>query len=564
MSISQTIRDIVEICVQQGTRQLVMSPGSRNAPLSLAFNRHPEITSWLIGDERAAGYIGIGISQALKQPVVLLSTSGTAALNYGPAIAEAFYQQVPLIVFTADRPPEWIDQNDGQAIRQRDVFRNHTKKDFELPVSLDHKDAQWHALRIINEAVVTCQNGIPGPVHINAPFREPLFPDTNQVWNYRKNVPLVNLRGSKKSLPEEHWMELSKQWTSASRILIVGGQGTMSHHLTSALDHMQHLSVPVVGDAVSNLHKVAGVINHPEILLTQGDNVLNKLKPDLLITFGGGLISKSLKLFLRKFPASTHWQVQPSGFPADTFQKLSEIIPMEPADFFKRFKDRISQSKDNDWYQEWQAQERQARSWWKNFVNKQNFNEIQAVGKILGAASNKHLHLANSTPVRWVDLFGVDPETIEVSANRGTSGIDGCSSVALGHSLVHQNQNLLISGDMAFFYDRNAFWHQYKVPNLKIVVLNNHGGGIFRLIDGPRQQPELEELFVTKQELSAKNTAKDYGMKYLYCNNSEDLDIKLIELFKPNDQISLLEIEFRGNMENIYQELKSSIKNSYE
>jgi len=172
--------------------------------------------------------------------------------------------------------------------------------------------------------------------------------------------------------------------------------------------------------------------------------------------------------------------------------------------------------------------------------------------------------MANSTPVRWVDLIGVAPETIEISANRGTSGIDGCTSTAVGHALCNTDHHLLITGDMAFFYDRNAFWHQYQIPNLKIVILNNHGGGIFRLLDGPRKQPELEELFVTKQNLTAENLAKDFGMNYLYCNNAQDLTKNLVYLFELYDQACILEIELPNNMGDIYQKLKASIKNNYE
>ena len=565
MSSSQTILDVAEICAQQGVNELILSPGSRNAPLTLAFSRHPAISTRLIPDERSAGYVALGVAQSLKQPVILLSTSGTAALNFGPAISEAYYQHIPLLVFTADRPPEWIDQNDGQAIRQRNVFENHVKKSFELPVSLDHKDAIWQLQRTVNEAIITAKIGAPGPVHINVPLREPLYPDTDQPWEYHKKVPVVNFREANKNLSQEHWNSLKGQWTNASNVLIVGGQSAISPNLVAALGHIQNFGkVPVLGDVVSNLHHLHKVVAHPEIILGQEQIRLEKLQPDLLITFGGNLVSKNLKLFLRNYPAPTHWHVQDTEFPPDPFKSLSEIVPMDPNIFFTELAEVIPEAPKSAWYQQWQTEETRACELVQKFIGSQQFCELQAVDIVLKAAKKVHLHLANSTPVRWVDLVGVAPETIEISANRGTSGIDGCTSTAVGHALTNGKQNLLITGDMALFYDRNAFWHQYKIPNLKIVLLNNHGGGIFRLLDGPRKQPELEELFVTNQSLSAVNIAEDFGMKYLHCNNAKDLIKNLTHLFEPYDQPCILEIEFPNQMSDIYQKLKASIKNSHE
>ena len=565
MSLPQSIIDIAEICARQGVRQLIMSPGSRNAPLVLAFNRHPEINTTVIPDERAAGYIGLGMAQALSQPVLLVCTSGTAVLNYGPAIAEAYYQQVPLIVITADRPPEWIDQKDGQAVRQRNVFESHVKKSFELPVAQDHPDAAWHAHRIINEAIITSRQEIQGPVHINAPFREPFYPEPSDDWIYGSQVPVVRRDIANPTLLPDQWSNLISRWQQASKILVVGGQQPMSGLLTQALSKLrEHTGITLVGDAVSNLHQVPQVIHHPELILGQADDKIAELAPDLLISFGGGLISKNLKLFLRKFKPAQHWHLQPWGYPSDTFQSLTDIIPLVPADFFTELLSRLPAGKASQWGANWQKQDQLAASAFRSFMHHQEFNELQTVGAILNASQGFHLHLANSTPVRWVDLYGLTPEIKQISANRGTSGIDGCTSSAVGHALADQGPHLLITGDMGFFYDRNAFWHQYQLPNLKVVLLNNHGGGIFKLIEGPSKQPELDDLFVTKQKLKAKNTSEDFGLKYLYCNQPQDLEAKLNELLKPHDHACLLEVEFPDNMGDIYQELKAFINNGYE
>jgi 2-succinyl-5-enolpyruvyl-6-hydroxy-3-cyclohexene-1-carboxylate synthase len=233
---------------------------------------------------------------------------------------------------------------------------------------------------------------------------------------------------------------------------------------------------------------------------------------------------------------------------------------MDATTFFTELAMRIPSNSDKDWIGYWQGMDTKAKQTAQSILNDHTYNEFQTVNEIMKHISGTHLHLANSTPVRLADLSGVPSETIEVSANRGTSGIDGCTSTAVGHALVNGRTNVLITGDMAFLYDRNALWHQYKLPNLKIIMLNNHGGGIFRLIDGPRQQPELEEFFVTPQTLSAKNAASDFSLKYLYCNQQQDLSEKLKKLFEPNDHATLLEIEFTQGWKEIYQQLKQSLK----
>ena len=565
MSVSQTILDIVEICVQQKVTHLILSPGSRNAPLALAFYRHPQVITRIVPDERAAGYIAIGIAQSINQPVVLLSTSGTAVLNYGPAIAEAYFQQVPLIVLTADRPPEWIGQNDGQAINQDQVFANHTKKSFKLPVAMDHEDAIWHTHRVINEAINVARENVSGPVHINVPFREPFYPSKNQPWIYRKQVPVVTKPMVDCTIGEDQWTALLQEWHKATKILVVGGQNRPCDELNVTLEVIQeYAKVPVVGDAISNLHSVTNLIKHPEHILGQSQKVLEQLQPDLLITFGGGVISKNLKLFLRKYPAKAHWHLQQGGYPADCFKSISRVISLNPAGFLSQLSQLIPKQTNSEWYNIWQTLEKKSSEGFNNFIHDQEFNELQVIGKVLANSEQIHLHLANSSVVRWADLFGISPETIEVTANRGTSGIDGCSSVAVGHALTNQRQNLLITGDMAFFYDRNAFWHSYSIPNLKIVIINNHGGGIFRLVDGAKDQPELEELFVTSQRLSAKNTAQDFGMNYFYCDAASDLAHSLEQLFSTNDRIGVLEIVVGNNMAGIYKKLKANIKNLYE
>ena len=513
-----SVVNTVQICSKLGVHHVMLSPGSRSAPLTLAFVRHPEIATKIMSDERSAAFVGLGIAQQLRQPVGLVCTSGSAAYNYAPAVAEAFFQHVPLVVFTADRPPEWIDQLDGQTIRQRGIYGSHVKGSFELPVGQTEVDV-WHAGRIVSEAINLSQQYPPGPVHINVPLREPFYPDANQPTTFDDPVKAILPVLGQTSLPEEVVRSLAEDWASYENKLIVGGQGTMNTALVAALEQTStRQQIPLVADVISNLHPVASAVQHADVVLAQQPD---DLAPDLLITFGRSVISKNLKLFLRKHRPAAHWHIQPAGPAADTFQSLTRIIHIDPLDFFRLWHSTSAPSSSQQrYYQQWQQAETKAQQQMNTLFevpSDRATGEFQAIQTILGQLPDRvNLHLANSMTVRYANLVGLSGQQafVEVFANRGTSGIDGSNSTAVGSALASDRLTVLLTGDLAFFYDRNAFWHQYPLPNLRIVLLNNHAGGIFRLIEGPSRQPELEEYFETYQPLTAENTARDFNMGY--------------------------------------------------
>ena len=565
MNVPQAIINIAEICAQHQLHQVVLSPGSRNAPLTLSFSRHSDLEITVIADERSAGYVALGMAQQLNKPVVLVCTSGTAVLNYGPAIAEAFYQQVPLLVLTADRPPEWIDQQDGQTIRQSNLFDTHVKASYTLPVDTNHPHAHWELEWKINQAILKCQEQMPGPVHVNVPLREPLYPATGDPWEYKLHHPITIRQQPERQLDKDQWNHIITSIRSSSRPLIVGGQQPYQPQLVMTLrDLCNYSQIPLIGDAISNLQGIDNLIKHIEVITLQDTEVMSQLQPDLLISYGNGVISKNLKLFLRKFPPEHHFHVQPTGIPANTFQSLTEVVSMEPLNFFTRLARSITAPVSQSWYDLWQQQEAQAKNFILTQAQELDLHEMWAVQKVLEMLPECKLHLANSMPVRWVDLLGVNPKIREVCANRGTSGIDGCNSTAVGHALKDPQTQVLLLGDMAFFYDRNAFWHQYALPNLKVIILNNQGGGIFRLIDGPSSQPECEKYFVTPQSLHAENTARDFGFKYLYCDDMDQLEHALSQLFEKHETATILEISVPQDAGAKFKELKERIRNSYE
>ena len=569
----QAVYNIAEICHRHGITDVILSPGSRSAPLTLAFARHPAYRGRLrvVPDERAAAFIGLGIAQATRRTVVLVCTSGTAGLNYAPAVAEAYFQQIPLLILTADRPPEWIDQLDGQTIRQRNLYGAHAKGAFDFPADTSHADAKWHSERIINEAINLTIAGPAGPVQVNVPLREPFYPKAGEEMGYEDVKVIQDAAGAAVSL-NTFGRELIPKAAPAlfQRILVVVAQHQMDKELTAAITEFARQSGALVAADIISNNQNQHVVSHHDIFLGSPDDaLLQSMQPDLLITVGNSLISKALKLYLRTHPAQQHWHLQPHVAPvADVFRSLTTIFRVNPAFFFQDFAAEFSQSeriKAQSFRKAWQDADKQAEQFISNyFIEKNSFNEFSAMRQALNLLpESTALHLANSMAVRYANILGIPHDrNIEVFANRGTSGIDGCTSTAVGAALAQPERPVvLLTGDVAFFYDRNAFWHNYPTPNLRVVLFNNHGGGIFRLIDGPRQQPELDEFFETTQALTAENTARDFKLRYFPVSSFAELDAALPVFFAAETGAAILEI-FTDSKTNaaFFEEYRKAVK----
>ena len=548
------IINLVDILAKKGVKNALISPGSRNAPLTIALVRHPDITTKSISDERSAAFIALGMAQNLDQPVALCCTSGSAAYNYAPAIAEAFFQEVPLIVLTADRPKEWIHQHDGQTIYQTDIFGKHVKQSFEIGADYTHPDAIWHIERTINHAVNLANTEPCGPVHINIPLREPFYPAENEEVTFNSHSRVIELLKTEQNLSKEVWADLMNQFQGFDKILIAGGQQELNVDLSKILDDLQaEFQIVCVGDSISNLGFEA-ISKHDIFLKPENEN----LSPELLITFGKSFISKGLKTFLRKNKALEHWHLQMGDHLIDTFQSLTKVIPMQPLDFFKKlyedldfeqFKNGDEDERNGEFQQDWFAEERRAKIYTERFfqgtIHQEKFNEFYCIKYLMDSLpSDCQLHLANSMSVRYANYVGVEPtKNIEIFANRGTSGIDGCVSTAVGQALSTDKLVFLLVGDVAFFYDRNALWNQYLPNNLRIILLNNHGGSIFRMIDGPSKLPELNDYFETVQSQNAERTAADAGLTYLNVKTMEDLEKYSVDFLSNQGKSKIMEIE---------------------
>jgi len=547
----RSIVNIAEICSQKNISDIIISPGSRSAPLTLAFLRHPKLKCRTIVDERSAAFIALGLAQQTERPVGLVCTSGTAGLNYGPAVAEASYQQIPLLIFTADRPPEWIDQNDGQTLDQREMYGKRCQGYFELPVDDSHPDAKWYAERIISEAINKSVWPIPGPVHINVPLREPLYPKSD--FKYQSDVKIISHLPAQNVLPKNTWNEIASVWGKSNKILIVAGMHSPDSRLIENLSAIQKTSKALLlCDVTSNLQQAQKVNYYDSFLGTENEEMLKKLVPDLLITFGGPVVSKSLKLFLRKFKPRMHWQLQTRGDCIDTFQSLTRVIQTSADYFFENLLTILETEKtdvenaDENYSCSWRNMQSKTEQQLHEFLETAPHCELRAMRSVLRRLpSESHLQLGNSSIVRLASFVGLtETSGVRVNSNRGTSGIDGTLSTAVGAALATPKMTTLILGDLAFFYDRNGLWNNYLPPNLRIVVFNNYGGGIFRILDGSSDLSELDQHFEVEHNLSAKNSAEDHSLNYFFCDSAKSLEETLPLFFSAKDKPAILEVGF--------------------
>lgn len=493
------IIELVDSLYQQGVNEAVICPGSRNAPLMIALTRHGGFKCYSISDERSAGFFGLGIALKTGRPVVLCCTSGSAGLNFAPAVVEAFFQEVPLIVLTADRPKEWIGQWDGQTIYQENLFGNHAKAFFDFETD-DYFAAPSIALAEPK-----------GPVQINVPIREPFYPEPGFV------LPKADYRVESREYREEsikHSVDFSyfnQAIASTEKILVTVGQ--MEDN--SIFEQLSAFGIPVIGDATSNC---GSTIAHD--LLLANETVWPTLQPDLHIHFGKSFVSKRIKQFLRLHKPKQSWLIHPNpiGKP-DPFLSLTHLVATDAESFVNGIK--WTSKAWNTWNSE------KITSLQADFFAQPNWTEIHLYQAITEAIEQNlaEVHIANSLAVRYINWTLAKFIKTDVFSNRGTSGIDGCLSTAVGAAQKTDKLCISIIGDVAFQYDRNALWNHYIPANLRIIVFNNGGGGIFRNLEGAKDLPELDEFMETRQGFTAENTAKDAGIRYFSASNWSELDL---------------------------------------
>ncbi|MFM9824606.1 2-succinyl-5-enolpyruvyl-6-hydroxy-3-cyclohexene-1-carboxylic-acid synthase [Flavobacterium sp.] len=532
-------QSIIEICKAKGLKNIVISPGSRNAPLTIGFVNNPEFTCYSIADERCAAFFALGIAKQIQKPVAVVCTSGSALLNYYPAFSEAFYSQIPLIVISADRPQSKIDIGDGQTIRQENVYKNHSLYN----ANLTEEASVANDIKInkaINKAISK-----KGPVHINAPFEEPLY---QTVSNLDVDVTILELKEAKTKTIIKNSNEYAAIWNSSKKKLILVGENTPNKIDEEILNMLaQDNSVVVMTETTSNLYHPS-FLNHIDAIITPFTPLeFQNFRPDILITFGGMVVSKRIKACLRTHHPKHHWHIDSlRGY--DTYGCLTKHFKLEPNLFFNQFL-TLTSPIDSDYKSVFAEIAKYRKSKHKEYLKNIVFSDFKAFELIIPSLpQNCTLHLSNSSPIRYAQLVGIDT-SVEVFCNRGTSGIDGSTSTAIGAAVVSEKQSFLITGDIGFLYDSNALWNNYIPNNFKIILINNGGGGIFRILPGHEENQVFNTFFETSHCLTAEQLAKMYGFEYKIASDEKSLLKSLTELYSQNEKATILEV-FTPTKEN--------------
>lgn len=525
ISNKKEVQILAALMLEKGITDVVISPGSRNAPLINTFDGMSEFKCYNVVDERSAAFFAMGLALRQKRPVAVACTSGSAMLNYAPAAAEALYQKIPLLILSADRPREWVDQGDGQTIRQENALQNVVKKSVSLTGGMRDESEEWHNTRLINEGLNALTHQECGPVHINLPFAEPLYEMVDESLAKAKNI---SMRGQQMNLAADDLIALREQWESVSKKMILVGQMQPDERAEKMLNKIsQEENIVVLTEKTSNING--------ENILSSIDNMIfpnedADLAPEMLITLGGQIVSKKIKAFLRQNKPHFHWHFSLASEVQDTFMSLTDVISADPVDTLDAMPLLWEES---DYAQHWQQLDRKTAALNRDYVTTLNYCDFTVFDHLLKSIpEGATLHLSNSTPVRYAQLFPM--KDVVYQSNRGTSGIDGVISTAAGYARADEGLNVLVIGDLSFFYDSNALWNHHYPDNLKIVLINNSGGGIFRFIPGPSNVPASEQHFVAQHRTTAEGMVMNFGLKYNSASNLESFDKQYAAMLESN------------------------------
>jgi 2-succinyl-5-enolpyruvyl-6-hydroxy-3-cyclohexene-1-carboxylate synthase len=532
LSDSKAVKILADACLAKGVRNIVLSSGSRNAPMIITFNRMEAFQTYTITDERSAAFFALGMAEHLGEPVGLICTSGTAILNYSPAIAEAYYKGIPLLVMSADRPIEQIDQGDGQAIRQVGALANFVKYSASLPI-VENDEDEWHVKNLLTNAFFNLTSNKKGPVHINIPLREPLY----GTCEYTKKTSLANILETENHLSDKSIQILNEEIKQYNKILVLPCITNIDKDLSDKLEALSALpNVVVLTETINNLHS-ENFFNGVDKYIKSIYNESEESRPDLILTFGDILVSRMIKKYIQKEGVKAHWHISENAQHIDMFHNLSMRLDVNANYFFSK----INIPRKGDYKQLFLAKRQEIEKYHSDFITTLEWSDLKAFSQIEKALPKDYiLHSGNSTVIRYLQIF--DKFSIfPTFCNRGTSGIDGSVSTAVGAACINTRKNLLITGDLSFHYDSNGLWNKYLSEDLKIIVINNQGGGIFRFIEGPSEHKELGEFFEHHQERDVENIAKAYGFDYFSASDEASLSLEIKKFFEAKGK-GILEI----------------------
>lgn len=520
----KNILQLAALLKAHGVRKLVLCPGSRNAAIVHTLANIEDFTCYSVTDERSAGFFAIGLSLQGGGPAAVCCTSGSALLNLHPAVCEAYYQQIPLIVISADRPAAWIGQMDGQTLPQPNVFGELVKMSVNLP-EVNTEEDEWYCNRLINEAILETIHHGRGPVHINVPISEPIYRFT------AKALPEVRVISRYQGLNvyDRDYKDLIEKLNKANkRMVMVGQMGLiyqfdkkfikpLSNNFVWLTEHLANQTTPYIP------------IKNFDVAVTAMDEVRQEqMAPDLLITYGGHIVSKQMKKYLRNHPPKEHWHIASDGKIADLFGCLTTVIEMDPFEFLEKIAFLLD-NKPTNYPLMWE-------NWCKIIPEPAlPYSQISVTGDLIKALPAPcALHLANSSTVRYAQLFPM-PKEVEVCCNRGVNGIEGSLSSAIGYATASTKTNFVIIGDLSFFIDMNALWMNQIRNNLRILLFNNEGGEIFHTLPGMDKNSQSRPFITAEHQTSAKGWAEERGFEYIKVTDADEWTEALPILASPDE-----------------------------
>ena len=538
-------QSIIQRCQGHNIKHIVISPGSRNAPLTIGFTANDFFECYSIIDERSAGFFALGIAQQLQQPVALVCTSGSALVNYYPAVVEAFYSRIPLVVISADRPDHLINIGDGQTITQPHIFASHIlyeanlkeviKKSF-IKSFKDNDSLITKALKFAYTA--------KGPVHINAPFSDPLY-ETAEVLKEDFDVNLSCTIEPSVSLPKS----LIKKWHSSKKKMILVGVNTPESIKQSYLDLIgEDPSIVVLTETTSNLHQSNFFSSIDQLITPLDATDFEALQPEILLTFGGMVVSKKIKTFLRSYAPKLHWHIDPVQA-NDTFFCLTKHFKCSVNNFLNQLVSTNGSPVESQYFKIWNQVKNRRLQKHNAYVKSIPFSDFKAFDNILKhIPSSSMVQSSNSSTIRYLQLFDLNP-SLTIFCNRGTCGIDGSTSTAVGASCVSEKPTVFITGDLSFFYDSNALWNNYIPSSFRIIIINNRGGGIFRILPGNKNSENFSTFFETNHTLTAKSISEHFMFDYASASSYDELNAQWDDFYATSQRPKILEI-FTPSSEN--------------
>ena len=553
-------------CLKFDFFDVVISPGSRNVPLAIGFASNKKFKCYSIVDERSAAFFALGLSQKSKKPTILICTSGSALLNYYPAVAEAYYSEIPLIILSADRPEYKINIGDGQTINQSNVFEKNILYSKSLKQDCSHateeiiksnlqkivndkadyskieklqKSIQKNNEEIIEIAFNLSINKMQ-PVHLNVPMEEPLYEFNDS--------PSISVKVKKKTEKKPSLTDLDnfyKAINKASKIMILIGVSDGNilskksiqkiNSCSSIIVMKEHTSNVFNESFISNIDRLIGPIE----LQSNSDSLFDELSPEIVISLGGMIVSKKIKSFLRNYKPQKHFHIG-NNISKDSFYSGVNHIKTTANKFFENIDLNKSDSK---YFEKWNQLDNSKLDLHNRYMKVINFSDLKVFEILTNWIPKKYnIQVANSTPIRYFQLFDLKNKNM-MFANRGTSGIDGSTSTAIGSSVQNDSPVLLVTGDLSFFYDVNALWNNHIPKNFRIIIINNSGGGIFKILPGFKENNLFSEFIETQHNLSARLIAKMFNFNYTRVSTKFGLNLYLRTFFKNSKKPKILEIK---------------------